>query len=144
MVVNLGIAAFWLAVGAWFVAMALSPWLRQREIQRTIRVMIERDGKIDADTLEMIKGKGADTLSQQDPQATEDFGRRMFGAGIFGAGLFLGFFTLMFLLASPSMTGIPPVGRFFWGAGSFIVFVGVAGLIAYHVAKRPKPPKAGD
>ena len=38
---DLGAVAFWLAVGAFLTAGALSGWLREKEIQKTIRAMIE-------------------------------------------------------------------------------------------------------
>lgn len=70
-------AAFWLALGAVIVASILSRWLRERELQRTIRASIEKFGHIDPALVRLIEEREA---TQRIEHAA------MWGSGEDGAG----------------------------------------------------------
>jgi hypothetical protein len=53
---TVGAAAFWLFIAACGLASILSPWLRQREVHRTMRTMIESGKVVDSETITAMTG----------------------------------------------------------------------------------------
>jgi hypothetical protein len=130
--------AFWLAAGAWLVALSLAPWLRQREIQRTIRAMIEKHGAIDAQTLAMIRGHEQENPARQSAVGKTLASPRQSLAGLILLASIVGGFVLLGYSLS-----VQPAGwvRAVWGAVALVGMV-TLGLFAAWLLGRGE--KKGD
>ena len=133
---DLGAVAFWLALGAFLTAGALSGWLREKEIQKTIRAMIERDGKVDAEALAMIRKHDLEAQKLEYDYWGGGVTAKQFLAGaIFFLAVVLGIVSLFYFLRDAQ--GEPE--RFFMAAGVFAACVAVGTLCAWLIGRTAKP-----
>ena len=136
MELDLGAVAFWLAVGAFLTAGALSGWLREKEIQKTIRAMIEKDGKIDAETLEQIRKHDKETQAAEMAYWGGGItGMQALAGAIFALAVLLGIVSLFYFLKDSD--GRPET--FYLAAGVFAACVGVGGLAAWLIGRKANP-----
>jgi hypothetical protein len=134
---NLGAVAFWLAIGAFLTAGALSGWLREKEIQKTIRAMIERDGKIDAETLAMIRKHDIEAQAMEHAYWGGGItGLQALAAGVFALSVLLAIVGLAYFLRDGDGTRTP---NFFVAAGVFVGSVTVGSVAAWLIGRKANP-----
>jgi len=133
---NLGAVAFWLAVGAFLTAGALSGWLREKEIQKTIRAMIERDGKIDAEALAQIRKHDLEAQAMEHAYWGGGITAMQALAGIvFSLGVLLGIVSLFYFLRNSGGS----TERFFLAAAVFAGCIAIGAVCAWLIGRTSKP-----
>ena len=130
---DIGTAAMWLALGGWFVASTFTPYFRDREVQRTIRALIERDGTIDSETLELIRG--AQSASGNGGSGVT--GRQLFAAAILIVGFLFGGAVMSALIVErPGWQ--PSQATYAAGIAIFAVSTVLGGFVAYRIGRTPR------
>lgn len=149
-------AAFWLALGAVIVASILSGWLRERELQRTIRASIEKFGHIDPALARLVEERekterlnNAMWSSGSDHRVLRKLAAVAVGFvfGIVSLVTFLGFgIGLMVRMAGPPpYDEAGPLLILLPGLGAALVVAVAGSLICRAIwGKTPKPPSAPE
>lgn len=134
---DLGAVAFWLALGAFLTAGALSGWLREKEIQKTIRAMIEKDGKIDADALDRIRKHNLESQAMENAYWGGGItGMQALAGAVFVLMAMLGIVALFYFLRDGGGTREPD---FLMGAGVFVGCVAVGGIASWLIGRKANP-----
>lgn len=131
---DLGAVAFWIAMGAFLTAGALSGWLREKEIQKTIRAMIEKDGKIDAEALAHIRKHDLEAQEREYAYWGGGItGRQALAGAIFVLSVLLGIVALFFFLRRGESDA-----NFLMGAAVFTGSIAAGSVTAWLIGRKAK------